>query len=81
MLPRTPDEAGLVAVKLKRKKNMKNVHLQEYVNVHRLFGALKLLKSFGHKYYQFDVVENIQDYEDKTNFYKVELYSVKVRDR
>ena len=67
MLPRTPDEAGLVAVKLKRKKNMKNVHLQEYVNVHKLFGALKLLKSFGHKYYQFDVVENIQDYAERCN--------------
>ena len=46
---------------------MKNVHLQEYVNIHKLFGALKLLKSFGHKYYQFDVVENIQDYEERCN--------------
>ena len=46
---------------------MKNVHLQEYVNIEKLFGALKLLKSFGHKYYQFDVGENIQDYEERCN--------------
>ena len=46
---------------------MKNVHLQEYVNIEKLFGALKLLKSFGHKYYQFDVVENIQDFEERCN--------------
>ena len=46
---------------------MKNVHLQEYVNIEKLFGALKLLKSFGHKYYQFDVVENIQDYAERCN--------------
>ena len=46
---------------------MKNVHLQEYIVVEKLFGALKLLKSFGHKYYQFDVVENIQDYAERCN--------------
>ena len=26
-----------------------------------------MLKSFGHKYYQFDVVENIKDYTERCN--------------
>ena len=43
MLPRTPNQAGLMPVKLKRMKKWKHVHLQEYVDVEKLLRALKLL--------------------------------------
>ena len=64
MLPRTPNEAGLVPVKLKRKQSMKNIHLQEYININKIYRALHLLKTFGHKYYQFDV-DNEEDYRER----------------
>ena len=52
-LPRTPQEAGIVPVKLKRKKEYKNTHKEEYVSVPKIKAALKTLKYLGHKYYQF----------------------------
>ena len=64
MIPRTPNEAGLVPVKLKRKQAMKNVHLQEYINVNKIYRALHLLKTLGHKYYQFDV-DNEEGYRER----------------
>ena len=34
-LPRTPNEANLLPVKLKRKKSFKGSHLEEYINVYK----------------------------------------------
>ena len=53
MLPRTPKEAGLVAVSLKRKKEYKNVHKSQLINTDRMFRVLKKLNENNHPYYKF----------------------------
>ena len=42
-LPRTPSEAGIIPVKLKRKLEYKNSHKVEYVSVEKVIKALKTL--------------------------------------
>ena len=61
-LPRTPSEAGLIEVKLKRKLGYKNYHQYEYINPDKVFHALKYLKDIGNPHYQF--------YEEKEEFEK-----------
>ena len=51
-IPRTPNEAGLIQVKLKRKLEFKNVHKHEYIDPQKIFKMLELLKKKGHPYYQ-----------------------------
>ena len=53
MLPRTPKEAGLIAVSLKRKKEFKNSHKSQLINTNRIFRVLSKLKENKHPYYQF----------------------------
>ena len=53
MLPRTPKEAGLVAVSLKRKKEFKNSHKSQLINTERMFRVLNKLKENDHPYYKF----------------------------
>ena len=43
-LPRTPKEAGLLEIKLKRKMEYNNYHKKEYVNPVKIFKALDFLK-------------------------------------
>ena len=64
-LPRTPHEAGIISVKLKRKKQYKNHHWQEYISVPKVKEALRLLKSLGHKYYQFIKESDLDQYEER----------------
>ena len=52
-LPRTPQEAGLLEVKLKRKLEYKNTHQQAYIDPKKIYKALEFLKSTGHPDYQF----------------------------
>ena len=52
-LPRTPNEAGLLEVKLKRKMEFKNVHQQSYIDPKKIYDALEFLKKNGHPHYQF----------------------------
>ena len=52
-LPRTPQEAGLLEVKLKRKLEYKNTHKQAYIDPKKNYKALEFLKSTGHPDYQF----------------------------
>ena len=52
-LPRTPQEAGLLEVKLKRKLEYKNTHHQAYIDTQRVYKALDFLKINGHPEYQF----------------------------
>ena len=52
-LPRIPREAGLVGVKLKRKKIYDGHHKKEFVDPQKIIRVLKLLKKSGHPYYQF----------------------------
>ena len=58
--PRQPGEAGLVLVKLKRKLQYNNVHVQAYVCPERLRAALQMLKDMGHPSYQ-DISINVDN--------------------
>ena len=64
-LPRTPQEAGIIPVQLKRKKEYKNTHKEEYVSVPKIKAALKTLKSLGHKYYQFLNEADLDQYQSR----------------
>ena len=65
LLPRTPEEARIVAIKLKRKKEYKNIHKEEFVSVSKIKTALKTLKFLGHRYYQFVNNEDLDKYESR----------------
>ena len=52
-IPRTPREAGLLEVKLKRKLQYKNVHQQAYIDPQKIYKALDFLKKKGHPDYLF----------------------------
>ena len=60
-LPRTPREAGLMEVKLKRKKEYKNCHQQAYIDPEKIFKSLDFLKAKGHPDYSF--YADRKDYE------------------
>ena len=47
--PRTPHESGVIPIKLKRKKEYKNTHKEEYISIPKIMAALRTLKSLGHK--------------------------------
>ena len=51
-LPRTPAEAGLVGISLKRKKEMKNTHYKQMINPDRVFRMLHKLKVAGSPHHQ-----------------------------
>ena len=76
MLPRTPNQAGLVPVKLKRMQKWKHVHLQEYVDVEKLLKALKLLRDLGHPHYQFQFEKSIQGYKQRCLIEDKEGYDI-----
>ena len=50
-LPRTPAEAGIIPVQLKRKVEYKNCHRDEYIDKNKLFKAIDTLITQGHPYY------------------------------
>ena len=47
-LPRTPCEAGLIEVKLKRKLEYSNYHKKQYIDKEKIFNALLFLKAQKH---------------------------------
>ena len=51
-LPRTPAQAGLVGISLKRKKDLKNDHKKQLVNTDRVFRMLNKLKENGSPHHQ-----------------------------
>ena len=57
-LPRRPDEAGLIPVDLKRKKDYKNNHLCSYVQPAKLVKAVTKLKELKHRAYANIKIEN-----------------------
>ena len=58
-MPRPPDAAGVVAVKLKRKMELKTCHWEEFIRPGKLIEAVKKLKEIGNPFYQdIDVNEN-----------------------
>ena len=52
LLPRTPAQAGLIGISLKRKKEMKNTHKQQLINPDKIFRMLQKLKESGSPYHQ-----------------------------
>ena len=50
-LPRTPAEAGIIPVQLKRKVEYKNCHRDEYIDKNKLFKAIDTLITQGHPHY------------------------------
>ena len=52
-LPRHPEDAEIVAVQLKRRLQLKNSHLQEYIRPQSVIKALQILKGkFSNPFYQ-----------------------------
>ena len=70
-LPRTPNEAGLIEVDLKRKVEYKNSHLQQLIDPKKCFKMLELLKQKGNIHYQF-----YDDYNIYTERCKKEDFSI-----
>ena len=62
VLPRTPNNAGLVAVSLKRKKEFKNTHKAQLVDPKKIFAVLEKLKQNKNPYFKF--------YDDYSAFQK-----------
>ena len=60
-MPRTPNEAGLIGVALKRKKEYKNTHKHQLINPEKLFKILNKLKLSGNKHYQF--YDDFEEYQ------------------
>ena len=53
-LPRTPAEAGIVTVGLKRKLEYKTTHLQQLIDVKKIYNYLHFLKyDMKNKHYKF----------------------------
>ena len=59
-LPRLPSEAGVVPIKLKRKKEYKSHEKHEAIRPEQIFLALRYLRKAGNPYYQF--------YDDKETY-------------
>ena len=51
-LPRHPDDAKIVAVKLKRKLEYKNTHIEEFIRPSKCIKAVEKLKEMGNPFYQ-----------------------------
>ena len=66
-LPRTPSEAGIIPVKLKRKLEYKNAHNIQYVSVKKVLKAVKTLKEKGHPDYQFVSERNFKEECEKND--------------
>ena len=60
-MPRTPRDAGLIGVSLKRKQEYKNSHKQQLIDPQKLFRMLTKLKANGNKHYQF--FDDYHEYE------------------
>ena len=53
-LPRTPNEAGLIGVEIKRKLSFRNTYLNaQMVNPVKIYNAMRHLQTKGNPYYQF----------------------------
>jgi hypothetical protein len=58
-LPRHPEDAEIVAVKLKRKLELKNSHLEQFIRPKVIVKALETIKASGNPFYQdIEINEN-----------------------
>ena len=71
-LPRTPSEAGLIAVQLKQQIKRKNNHWHQLVNPQKLFLFIDKAKWMGNPYYEdvqtFESYKQSCKISDETNF-------------
>ena len=73
-LPRHPDDAEICAVQLKRRLQLKNSHLQEYIRPQMVVKALQMLKGkFSNPFYQ-DIEIN-EDFLNKPDEDEMEMDS------
>ena len=73
-LPRHPDDARIVAVKLKRKLEYKNTHIQEFIRPSKCIKAVEKLKEMGNPFYQ-DINVNVAFMErEDVSFEKIGCY-------
>ena len=56
-LPRTKDNHGMVTVKLKRKKEMKNYHKMGLVRPEKIYEALRYLKENHPEYHNIEITD------------------------
>ena len=73
-LPRTPKEAGLIGVALKRKLEYKNTHKRQLVNPNKILKMLALLRRAGNPHYQMH--DDFNTYEERCREKDPEGYSV-----
>ena len=62
---RTPSEAGILPVKVKRKLEYKQSYQEEYVSIPKIVASLRLLHKLKHPDYTFLTEEKINEYEKK----------------
>ena len=60
---RTPSEAGILPVRVKRKQEFKHSYQEEYISIHKIIESLKWLVKFRHPDYRFLTEEMINSYE------------------
>ena len=72
-LPRTPTEAGIIPINLKRKLSYKQNHKTQYVSVEKILKALGTLKDLHNQYYQF--VPDLQQFKQKCQETDVEGFN------
>ena len=63
-LPRLPQESNIVPVIFKRKLGYVHGYLQSFINIPRIFKALKTLNNLGNKHYDFQV-EDTKTYQQR----------------
>ena len=73
-LPRCPNQAGLLEVKLKRKLEYKNTHKRQLVNPEKIIRMLNLLKKSGNPYYP--VHDDFSTFEERCKDEDPEGYKV-----
>ena len=60
-LPRTPMNAHIIPVKLKRAKRLKNVHRQEFIDCKKIIQCIETMKNLKNPFYK-DTVTNLEEY-------------------
>ena len=84
--PRSGDDSGVVAVKLKRMMGLKTCHVEEYINPPKLVKAVRVLRDLHNPFYQ-DIIINenfaqnkdTEEEQELKKMYMKELYDKVVK--
>jgi len=77
-LPRTPNEAGLIAVNFKRRLKYKQSYKRKYVSIPKVLRSLETLKNLGNKHYQF--VSSIDGFKDRCKEHEINDHKISFSD-